>query len=110
MPSKVWDKITYPFPNFNGAWINDFIPHFIVNQGSHGSPAMKFSDLFLTFPWLSPNFYWLFAAWKYDILTFAGIHMGHTDAKKKKVAATIWQKNMYDLSFYVLYQLNHDNL
>ena len=34
MSSKVWDKITYPFPNFNGAtvevweWINNFIPHF----------------------------------------------------------------------------------
>ena len=28
--------------------------------------------------------------------------------KKKITAATIWQKNMYDLSFYVLYQLNHD--
>ena len=37
---------------------------------------MKFPGLFLTFSWLSPNFYWLFAAWKYDILTFAGIHKG----------------------------------
>ena len=31
MPSKVWDKITYPFPNFNGCtvevweWISNFI-------------------------------------------------------------------------------------
>ena len=31
MPSKVWDEITYPFTNFNGAtfevweWIHDFI-------------------------------------------------------------------------------------
>ena len=30
---KVWDEITYPFPNFNGAavevweWINNFISH-----------------------------------------------------------------------------------
>ena len=29
----MWDEITYPFPNFNGAtvevleWINDFIPY-----------------------------------------------------------------------------------
>ena len=36
MPSKVWDKITYPFPNFNGAtlevweWVSNFIPHFIM--------------------------------------------------------------------------------
>ena len=43
---------------------------------------MKFPDLFLTFSWQSPNFYWLFAAWKYDILTFAGIHTAHTDEKK----------------------------
>ena len=33
---KVWDKITYPFPNFNGAtvevweWINNFILHFTM--------------------------------------------------------------------------------
>ena len=32
---KMWDKITYPFPNFNGAtvevweWISNFILHFI---------------------------------------------------------------------------------
>ena len=36
MPSKVWDKITYPFPNFNDAtvevseWISNFIPHFVM--------------------------------------------------------------------------------
>ena len=33
---KVWDEITYPFPNFNGAtvevwdWISNFIPHHIT--------------------------------------------------------------------------------
>ena len=33
MPSKIWDEITYPFLNFNGAtvevkeWISNFIPH-----------------------------------------------------------------------------------
>ena len=29
---KVWDEITYPFPNFNvevWEWISNFIPHFI---------------------------------------------------------------------------------
>ena len=31
---KMWNEITYPFPNFNGAtielweWVNNFIPHF----------------------------------------------------------------------------------
>ena len=34
MPNKVWDEITYPFLNFNGAtveveeWISNFIPDF----------------------------------------------------------------------------------
>ena len=36
MPSKVWDEIAYPFPNFNGGavevweWISYFIPHFVM--------------------------------------------------------------------------------
>ena len=38
MLSKVWDDITYPFPNFNGCavdvWerISNFIPHFIIDM------------------------------------------------------------------------------
>ena len=34
MPYKVWDEITYPFPNFNGGtvevweWISNFMPDF----------------------------------------------------------------------------------
>ena len=37
IPSKVWDEITYPFPNFNGVsvevweWISNFIKHFIMH-------------------------------------------------------------------------------
>ena len=37
MPCKVWDEITYPFPNYNGStvevweWISNFIPHFILD-------------------------------------------------------------------------------
>ena len=36
MPSKVWDEITHPFPDFNGAtvevweWMIIFIPQFIM--------------------------------------------------------------------------------
>ena len=36
-PGKVWDKITYPFPNFNGAifevweWTNNFMPHLMMD-------------------------------------------------------------------------------
>ena len=38
MPRKVWDEITYPFSNFNGAtvevweWIDNFIPYFVMNM------------------------------------------------------------------------------
>ena len=37
MYSKVWDEITYPFPNFNGVtvevweWISDVILHFVMD-------------------------------------------------------------------------------
>ena len=37
MPSKVWDDITYPFPNFNGStvevleWISNFTPHIMMD-------------------------------------------------------------------------------
>ena len=36
-PSKVWDEITYPYPNSNGwttevlKWISNFISHFIMD-------------------------------------------------------------------------------
>ena len=36
LPSKVWDEIAYPFPNFNGftievsKWMSNFIPHFMM--------------------------------------------------------------------------------
>ena len=37
MPSKVWDEIDNPYPNFNGItvevweWMNIFIPHIIMD-------------------------------------------------------------------------------
>ena len=37
MPSKVWDEITYPLPNFSACsikvweWISSFIPHFMID-------------------------------------------------------------------------------
>ena len=36
MPTKMWDEIPLPFPNFNGSavevweWLRNFIPHFIM--------------------------------------------------------------------------------
>ena len=59
MHSKVWDGITYPFPNFNGCtvcgWIRNFIPQFIMGVITHpcwmkvksigikGIPDLRFS-------------------------------------------------------------------
>ena len=37
MPSKLWDEITYPLPNFDGCtlevweWVSNFIPHIIMD-------------------------------------------------------------------------------
>ena len=37
IPSKVWDEITYPFPNFNGRtvegweWISNFTAHYTLD-------------------------------------------------------------------------------
>ena len=47
-----------------------------------GFPRVTSNEISWHFSWQSSNLYWLFAAWKYDILTFAGIHMGHTGAKQ----------------------------
>ena len=42
---KVWDEITYPFPNFNGCtidvweWISIFTPHFTVHVITYPCPC-----------------------------------------------------------------------
>ena len=33
MPSKVWDEITYPFPNFN--FNNNWLYHYIPDDVNH---------------------------------------------------------------------------
>ena len=49
-PCKVWDEITYPFPNFNGAtievweWISNYIPHFKMDVITHSS-TLKYHRL-----------------------------------------------------------------
>ena len=48
MPSKLWDEITYPFPNFNGSivevleWISNLIPYFIMDA--------------ITYPWKDQSY------------------------------------------------------
>ena len=47
MPSKVWDLIIYPFPNFNGCtvevweWISNFSPHFIMDEITYRGPSVQ---------------------------------------------------------------------
>ena len=43
MPSKLWDGITYPFLNFNGA--NNFIPQFIMDMITY--PCWDYSETVL---------------------------------------------------------------
>ena len=66
---------------------------------------MKFPDFFLAFSWQSANFYWLFAAPKYDILTFEGIHVHHTDTKE--LLQWSFGKRYMICHFDVPYQLNY---
>ena len=48
---KVWDEITYLFPNFNGAtvevweWISDFIPDFNVYVITYPSCDLKLNHV-----------------------------------------------------------------
>ena len=51
MPNKVWDEITYPFPNFNGCkievwdWKTNSIPHFIIDVITHPCWNLSWSML-----------------------------------------------------------------
>ena len=48
MPSKVWDDITFSFPNFSGftaevwEWTSNFIPYFIMDSMT-GLKVLDFS-------------------------------------------------------------------
>ena len=63
-----------------------------LDQGSHGSPAMKFPDLFLTFSWPRSNFYWFL--YKMKIRYFDLCRNSHRSHRHQKniIAATIWQE------------------
>ena len=64
MPSKVWDEITYSFPNLNGCtveigeWISNFTPYFITDVTRYGdgtptsevTPVTIWGDL-ITYPY-----------------------------------------------------------
>ena len=51
MPCKVWDEITYPFPNFNGAtvevWgcISNFTPHVIMDVITESIMGLKLNNI-----------------------------------------------------------------
>ena len=56
---KMWDEISYPFPNFNGStvdvweWITDFIPHFIMDVLTYGCQRQFNSTRYWIYDYLS---------------------------------------------------------
>ena len=66
-PSKVWNKITYPFPNFNGAtievweWMNNFIPYFIRDAITYPCWGESQNHVSKIFPGLNDKIDVLFA-------------------------------------------------
>ena len=75
MPSKVWDELTYPFPNFNGCtvevfleWISSFIlhirmamsnyiPHIIMDVITFFPPQFQFNYVREACPTTTPTLF-----------------------------------------------------
>ena len=61
MPSKVWNEITFLFPNFNHyavevcKWINNFIPHFIMDVSTCPFLGLELIHVSKRDPWPSAN-------------------------------------------------------
>ena len=51
MPSKVWDEITYPFPNLKGATVEVWFNGAIVDIWMSYFPLHIIVDV-ITYPWL----------------------------------------------------------
>ena len=57
MPSKVWDEIIYPFPNFNGCsievweWISNFITHIVIDVITYSCWDQKLIYVSKKGPW-----------------------------------------------------------
>ena len=55
MGSKLWDEITYPFPNFNGAtigvweWVSYFISHIIMDVITYSSWDLSYKIYYIFF-------------------------------------------------------------
>ena len=68
----MWDEITYPFPNFNGCtvevweWINNFIPHFIMDVITYPCWVTVKTTLGMSFRW--SRIWPLFKYWPQDHL------------------------------------------
>ena len=61
MASKLWDEITYPFPNFIGCtidiweWKSNFIPHFTMYRCNYlPMLGLKLNHVSKRIPWLTP--------------------------------------------------------
>ena len=100
-PCYPWLHMQWNCPqisNLKSLWHSDAT--YTIYQGSHGSPAMKFPDFFLTkcqflLTFCSPKIY----------LTFEGINVHHTNAKE--LLQWSFRKRCIICHFYVPYQLNY---
>ena len=77
---KVWDEITYPFPNLKGStievwqWISNFIPHFIMAYLACNYLSMLGLKSF----WVSKKGpqAWILAQWTHDVI-IPLLHQNH---------------------------------
>ena len=107
---KVWDKITYPFPNFNCAavevweWMSNFISHFIGNviaypcwalvrqtASPNGEPVMWFSYCWLNTLRLRQN----------------GCHLADAIFKCIFLNENVWISVKISLKFFPKVQINN---
>ena len=96
---RVWDEITYPFPNFNGCtvevwkWISNFIPHFIMDVTTFYT--IKVLEYWWQMHFLCPpNLY---------IHTYRSMHLTERDGQKKFFVTTVnvYQRFMANIVFLV---------
>ena len=79
MPGKVWDEITYPFPNFNGCtvevweWISNFIPHFYEYVITYPC-SMLVTEATAVYPMNDVHYSWFIVVWNRSILPITCNH------------------------------------
>ena len=117
MPSKMWDNVTYPFPNFNGCtvevweWISKFIAHFLMDVitypcwGKNKCMLVKGSQGIHDFrPGNNIIAAHIYVIYVVVLYVFQDIKRGHRTVK------FIWRNEMMMPDIYVLLFLLYSNL